>query len=63
MLSHINPTYKRQMLGHYGVQHYSSFAILKGLVGFFTYTLYMYSSAERPKSFDFILFLLPKDLI
>lgn len=61
MLSHINPTYKRQMLGHYGVQHYSYFAILKGLVGFFY--IYMYSSAERPKSFDFILFLLPKDLI
>lgn len=47
------------MLGHYGVQHYSYFAILKG---FFFY-IYMYSSAERPKSFDFILFLLPKDLI
>lgn len=59
MLSHINPTYKRQMLGHNGVQHYSYFAILKG---FFFY-IYMYSSAERPKSFDFILFLLPKDLI
>lgn len=31
-------------------------------IGFFFY-IYMYSSAERPKSFDFILFLLPKDLI
>lgn len=60
MLSHINPTYKRQMLGRNGVQHYSYFAILKGL--FFT-CIYMYSSGERPKSFDFILFLLPKDLI
>lgn len=59
MLSHINPTYKRQMFGHNRVQHYSYFAILKG---FFFY-IYMYSSAERPKSFDFILFLLPKDLI
>lgn len=62
MLNHINPTYKHQMLGHNGVQHYFYFVILKGIF-FFTYTLYMYSSAERPKSFDFILLLLPKDVM